>query len=124
MADERLINQLQQQLTEAHTRLGEYSQKVMDLSKHEAARNAMMVEQETLEMQRNRALAQKNAAEENAAAGQRVASQAASKVRGLEDQLERVEAERDRGREEIARLVKRNGRIERARSVEDLFGEE
>jgi hypothetical protein len=124
MADERLINQLQQQLTEAHTRLGEYSQKVMDLSKHEAARNAMMVEQETPEMQRNRALAQKNAAEENAAAGQRVASQAASKVRGLEDQLERVEAERDRGREEIARLVKRNGRIERARSVEDLFGEE
>lgn len=115
-----MIERLQQELTDTRARLGEYSEQVLELSKAEHQKAMLMNEQHNLENQRNRALAKVKAAEDNAAAAERKLKQAGYEILGLQEQLEKVEAERDFLRAEAYELNELNARVESAKSIRDL----
>jgi hypothetical protein len=73
-----------------------------------------------LRQQLERSSVKQRAAEQNAYAAERKLKEAVSEARYLQEQLEKVTAQRDRARAEADELNELNVRIESAKSIRDL----
>jgi chromosome segregation ATPase len=118
--DQRMIQRLQEELTAARARAGEYSAQVVGLTREREWADAKMREHEGIVAERDRAIAKQVAAEKNAAAAERKQKQAEHELRGVRGQLEAVEAERDRAQAEADELNALNAKVESAMSIRDL----
>jgi len=122
MADERMIQRLEEQLRDAHAtnaELREDRQRLEDLGKNSSA---LSVELSRTRKAFNEVVAAKDAAEKNAAAAQREAKEAESARLSAEEKVERLEGALGHVRAEAERLSELNARVEQAKSIHDLVG--
>jgi hypothetical protein len=118
---EQLVHRLQEQLTEAHMRLGEYTKKIASQQNAFKRESAALAELNAVKQERDKAIAEKGNA-------QKAAQLAQAKQREAEREAARVFADLERERELLAavradasRLSELNARISRAQHVGDLF---
>jgi chromosome segregation ATPase len=121
MADDRLVQRLEEQLRDSHATNADLRERLGDIKKREEAANVIRVEGRDALAQLERASAKQKAAEEHAAAAQRrcddaerEALRACGEFEELRERLERVQLEADA-------LSDLNARVEKARHVGDLF---
>src|SRR5687768_3928948 len=107
----QMINELQRQLAEQNVRIGEYSEQILQLRKERFRADGIQRHHESLEMEKNRALAKAKAAQDNAHAAERKLKGAEAKVLRIQEQLEKVEAEKDFLRAEASELAELNAKV-------------
>ena len=119
--DDRIIQRLEEQLSEAHATNSELRELVADVEKREQAARAIQAEGEVSKRQLEKAYADKKAAEQVANASRRKQEDA---ERDAARALEKLAQERElleAVREEARQLSALNARVAEAKHVGDLF---
>jgi chromosome segregation ATPase len=120
---DQLVARLQEQLTEAHTRLGQYVNQAEELQKLADSARALRSELAGVEMRRNSALAAKADAERAAAEATRKPQAAERDAAGAREELAKERKILAAVRKEARQFSELNARISRARHVGDLFAD-
>jgi chromosome segregation ATPase len=122
MADERLIQRLEEQLRDAHATTADLREQLSSAEKFYAEYHATRRALEAQRQSFDDVGAAKDAAVRNAAAAQRKAKDAQMARLRAEEKTERLEDELGRASVELDRLRRLEDAIEKATGIEDLFG--
>jgi flagellar biosynthesis chaperone FliJ len=121
MADDRLVQRLEEQLRDAHATNADLREQLVEIKKRGAAANTLGLRgQEALE-QLEKAHAKQKKAEVNAAAAQRKVSEAERELLRTRAELEELRERFDLVQLEAEELRELSARIESAKSAGDLF---
>ena len=121
---EQIVHRLQEQLTEAHMRLAEYTKKIDSMQTAAEQARAVKAELPLVQQERDRALAAKGAAEKAAVEARERQRQAEREAASARDDLEKERALLAAVRTDASRLSALNARISRSQHIEDLFAQE
>jgi uncharacterized protein (DUF3084 family) len=121
MSDERINEQLQEELRSAHNKIGQLLEESDKNRADIEVANAIRGELSVRQGERDKAVALRIAAEQNAAAAQRKLRDAENKIRNLEDENEKLTDALAVAREQAGKLADLDGLIESAKHSGDLF---
>ncbi len=118
---ERMIQRLEEQLTEAHSTNAGLRERLGEVELRERAADAKMNEANVHMQQLEKISAKQKAAEDNAAAAQRKCDDAESEALRTRGELEELRERFDLVKQEADTLNELNTRIEAAKHAGDLF---
>ena len=121
MADERLIQRLEEQLRDAHASNGELRERLLAQEQDQQKVREIESEFTTVQGALDKAHADRKAAQKDAVAAEKNVRAAERKLRHAKEEIENLTAERDRAREEAEELAELNAKVETAKGVRDLF---
>jgi chromosome segregation ATPase len=118
---EQLVHRLQEQLTEAHMRLGEYTKQIQSLEEKVKRADALFAESCFVAQERDQVRAEKGRAQEAAKAAQAKQKEAEREAARARNELERERTILAAVRADASRLSELNARVASAQHVGDLF---
>jgi hypothetical protein len=121
MADDRLVQRLEEQLRDSHATNADLRERLGEIKKREEAANVIRVEGRDALAQLEKASAKQKAAEDNAAAAQRKCDDAEREALRTRGALEELRERFDVVKREADELLALNAHIETAKHVRDLF---
>jgi chromosome segregation ATPase len=119
--DDRMIQRLEQQLTEAHSTNADLRERLGDVAQRERTADARVADANARLQQLEQAHAKQKAAEDNAAAAQRKCDDAEREALRARGELVELRERFDIVRREADALNELNARVEAAKHVNDLF---
>ena len=122
MADDRLVQRLEEGLRDAHATNAELREQLGDIEARERAATAKLNEATILNRQLEKSHAKQKAAGENAAAAQRKQREAERDARELCAANEELHRQLKKAYDHAAELEDLNERVKRAQGVADLIG--
>jgi chromosome segregation ATPase len=124
MADDRLVQRLEEQLRDAHSTNADLRERLGDVEQREREADARLARASFYYQQLEKAHAVQKAAEDNAAAAQRKQVEAEREALSARGEIEELHARLNRLQAEANMLNELNARVEAARHVRDLIAPE
>ena len=121
MADDRLVQRLEEQLRDAHSTNADLRERLGDIEARERAAEAKLHLTNIHMRQLENAHAKQKAAQDNAAAAQRKQAEAEREALSARGEIEELRERFDRVQREADALNELNARVERANHIGDLF---
>jgi hypothetical protein len=121
MADDRLVQRLEEQLRDSHATNAELRERLASWEKREYELRSIQVEGRDALAQLEKASAKQKAAEDNAAAAQRKQEDAEREALRANGELEELRNRFEIVKAEAEALNELNAHVEKARHVRDLF---
>jgi uncharacterized coiled-coil DUF342 family protein len=121
MSEQQLVHRLQEQLTEAHMRLGESTKQIQSLQEEAVRARAISAEMRFVQQERDQVRAEKGHAQKAVKAAQAKQAEAEREAARTRNELERERKLLAAVRADASRLIELNARIASAQHVGDLF---
>jgi regulator of replication initiation timing len=118
--DDRLVQRLEEQLSDAYANNGQLRERLAELQKDADAGRAFAGEAAGLKLRLEAAENKRRAAEDNSAAAQRKQQEAERSLMRVQEDNDQLAADLERARSESGRLAELNAKVEQAKSLDDL----